>query len=718
MSDSPYIFGKVPALWKDGEAQSITFVVTEDCNLRCKYCYITHKNSKKKLNLNTAKQFIDMIFSEDILRQPAVILEFIGGEPLLEANLIDEIVDYFVLKAYEIGSDWYWNYMISICSNGVNYNDSSVQRLIQKHRYDLSLSITLDGTKIKHDLNRVFLDGSGSYNAIMKNVPLWLNDFLGATKVTFASKDLIYLKDSIISLWNHGIKEVSANVVFEDVWQEGDDLVFENQLKSLADYVLENKLYDKYYCTLFDDSIGGYYDEEDLYQTFCGAGKMIAVGPNGVIYPCIRFKDYSLNNHEERAVGNLTSGLDMERVRPFMLAAIKYQSDSECLNCEIAHGCGFCQGFNYDDSKTSTNFYRAKYICKMHKARVRANDYYFSKLFNIYSIEKEKVFLDKEEKITYILESNDYVSFCQHTHGEIQNESFNNLIPEALEYARQLFSIPVIVHSNNVFNAFTEERLIDYRIRHIIPFKFYENAVKANLKDCTYVFDTDDLNKSFRNISIKSCILNINVNEISILSEMIIKLFQITDKIKLNIINIDERFDKTLYEQQLLLLKNYLVRNRNKHINILSDLATLESHRGCKAGDRSFTISPEGYIYICPAFYDLDIGNSIGNINNLNLNFCDRHLFRLDYKPLCQNCDIYTCDKCCYLNKKSTGEVNVPPSYQCIKSHIEKRVALKLYKESQINHLIKPSEYDDPMNEWLIKHDLDKDGYYKVEDKK
>ena len=65
-----------------------------------------------------------------------------------------------------------------------------------------------------------------------------------------------------------------------------------------------------------------------------------------------------------------------------MLLMYKYQCDSECLNCPIAQGCEFCQGFNYDEAVTDTNFQRAKYICKMHKARVRANNYYFAKLYH------------------------------------------------------------------------------------------------------------------------------------------------------------------------------------------------------------------------------------------------------------------------------------------------------------------------------------------------
>ena len=93
-------------------------------------------------------------------------------------------------------------------------------------------------------MQRVFPDGSGSYDIIRKNVDLWLTQFDGSTKVTFASDDLPLLKESIIQLLNDGIKDISANVVFEDVWKEGDDQVFEEQLKQLADYIIDNDLYN------------------------------------------------------------------------------------------------------------------------------------------------------------------------------------------------------------------------------------------------------------------------------------------------------------------------------------------------------------------------------------------------------------------------------------------------------------------------------------------
>ena len=46
---------------------------------------------------------------------------------------------------------------------------------------------------------------------------------------------------------------------------------------------------------------------------------MIAIGPSGLLYPCLRYKDYSMNNKKEWLIGDISQGIDMERVRPFMV---------------------------------------------------------------------------------------------------------------------------------------------------------------------------------------------------------------------------------------------------------------------------------------------------------------------------------------------------------------------------------------------------------------
>ena len=93
-----YTVGSQVESWQGNMAQSLTFIVTADCNLRCKYCYITHKSNDKRMSFEVAQKFIDYILESPIKKQKAVILDFIGGEPLLEVELIDSICDSYKLQ--------------------------------------------------------------------------------------------------------------------------------------------------------------------------------------------------------------------------------------------------------------------------------------------------------------------------------------------------------------------------------------------------------------------------------------------------------------------------------------------------------------------------------------------------------------------------------------------------------------------------------------------
>ena len=85
--------------------------------------------------------------------------------------------------------------------------------------------------------------------------------------------------------------------------------------------------------------------------------------------------------------GDIENGIDYNKLRPFLSLDRCTQSTNECVDCEVAGGCAWCQGENYDAADTYTFFQRATAICKMHKARVRANNYYWNKLYR--KLEKE-----------------------------------------------------------------------------------------------------------------------------------------------------------------------------------------------------------------------------------------------------------------------------------------------------------------------------------------
>lgn len=382
--------------WQSGESKNITFIVTKDCQLACKYCYLVGKNTKERMSWEVAKQAIDYILThEDDFREESVVFDFIGGEPFIEIDLIDKICDYIKSELFRLNHHWFNSYRFSFSTNGINYHSEKVQSFIKKNIQHLSIGITIDGTQKKHDLNRIYkfrnnsdTEERGSYNDVVRNIPLWLKQFPeGGTKVTISSEDIPYIEESVLHLYELGIHEVNINCVFEDAWKEGDDILLERQLISLADSIIEKSLYKKYVCSFFSEHIGKPMDCKYQNQNWCGAGRMLAVDSAGNFYPCTRFAQYSLRDKKAWIIGNIHDGIDKNKIRGFLTLDRCTQSAQECIDCEVADGCAWCQGENYDAADTPTAFQRATAICKMHKARVRANNYYWNKLYRKLELE-------------------------------------------------------------------------------------------------------------------------------------------------------------------------------------------------------------------------------------------------------------------------------------------------------------------------------------------
>ena len=379
----------------------ITFIVTKDCQLACKYCYLVGKNQNGRMSIDTAKKAVDYILdNRNFFNEKNVFFEFIGGEPFLEIDMIDSLCDYIKTQMYLKKHPWFDNYMLEFTTNGINYDSEKVQNFIRKNKKHLEIAITIDGTKKKHDTNRIYKNtGRGSYDDVVRNISLWVKQFPEeATKVTLSSEDLPYICESILHLFHLGIHNVFMNCVFEDVWKDGDDDIFEEQLVKLADAMIDDELYVDYSCSVFDERIG--IPNVDN-KNWCGSGKMLAIDSAGDFHPCNRFVDFSLREKKPRIIGNVDEGIDPNKVRPFVLLDRETQSPEKCLKCEISKGCAWCQGENYDSAETDTIYQRSTAVCMMHKARVRANNYYWNKLYmHIQESGKERNIIDNPKQIS------------------------------------------------------------------------------------------------------------------------------------------------------------------------------------------------------------------------------------------------------------------------------------------------------------------------------
>ena len=98
---------------EDGKSKNITFQVTDACQLKCTYCY-QHCKSNHYMSFDVAKKYIDTFFEHDDGSIIAVVLDFIGGEPLLAVDLMDQIVEYWDLKCLTLNLRWLERTMISI----------------------------------------------------------------------------------------------------------------------------------------------------------------------------------------------------------------------------------------------------------------------------------------------------------------------------------------------------------------------------------------------------------------------------------------------------------------------------------------------------------------------------------------------------------------------------------------------------------------------------
>lgn len=382
-------------------ARNVTFQVTDDCNLRCTYCYQIHKGHHS-MPFDVAKRFIDMLLAAkddndneyvNSENSPGLIIEFIGGEPFLEIDLMDQITDYFISEMLRLQHPWATRYMISICSNGLLYFDERVQKYMQKHKNHLSFSITIDGNKELHDACRIQPNGKGSYDIAMAAVKDWMSkgNFMGS-KITVAPGNVMYVFDAVKDIIENDYDDININCVYEEGWTAEHALILYEQLKKLADYMLENNLVETHRVAMFEENFFKPKDPSDD-QNWCGGnGAMIAVDWKGDIYPCLRYMESSLGTEvPPLIIGNVYDGImtkqcEQDCVHCLRSITRRSQSTDECFYCPIAEGCSWCSAFNYQTFGTADK--RATYICIMHKARALANVYFWNKWYRQQGLEK------------------------------------------------------------------------------------------------------------------------------------------------------------------------------------------------------------------------------------------------------------------------------------------------------------------------------------------
>lgn len=303
-----------------------TIYLTTRCNFSCSYCYEDF-NDFIDLNEDKLIDILQFIFKYD--KSPKILIDFMGGEPLLKKELIYKALEYIAANYPEREVKYY---MTTNCS----MMDDSFIELMKNSVFTARLSF--DGCKEAHDLNRITKNGESYHDKILKNI-LKVRDrgIPYSIRMTITENTIPYIYNNIVFLHEHGLDSICMIPDVNMKFSEESLGEFKRQVELVADYYIQE--YDmerKFSVDQFDGKIFSMLCDYGNCFCMCDAGVgSFKILPDGNIYPC-----GFLTNDEKFIIGNIKDGIDVNCAKK--LANSLYNNhDKKCEECNIKD---FCHG--------------------------------------------------------------------------------------------------------------------------------------------------------------------------------------------------------------------------------------------------------------------------------------------------------------------------------------------------------------------------------------
>lgn len=359
------------------------------CNMNCSYCFAAQGDFGMKpglMSLEVAKQAVDFLIAHSGGRRHLEI-DFFGGEPLLAAGMLKDLVEYCRRLETLHGKE----FTFTLTTNALLLDDEVIDWVIANN---ISVIMSLDGRPKVHDQYRPLKDGAGSYAAIIPRIKAMVaaNPVSYYIRGTFTRQNLDFADDCrhILEL---GFSSLSLEpAVGPDngyAIQAADLPRVKQEYERLAELLLE------YYQS--GHKVHFYHFNLDMQQgpclakrlTGCGAGvEYLTVTPEGNLYPC-----HQLVGEEGFLLGNVFQDeLDSGIKQLFSTCQVH---DKECIRCWARYYCGGgCLAQAYLQNGDIKKPHRVS--CEMHRKRVEAA------IFLDYYRRRGKIYSKKQENYTEV----------------------------------------------------------------------------------------------------------------------------------------------------------------------------------------------------------------------------------------------------------------------------------------------------------------------------
>ena len=314
---------------------SLSLIITRMCNLCCPYCYargLYDASMKEVMNEGTARAAIDLFLRAS--HTPDCQVMFIGGEAMLSWDLITRLVKYGEEQAALLGKHIVWK----LSTNGTLFPSGSFQ-FLKNHRFELLIDI--DGPPEVHDRNRPFHNGRGSAAIVSSNYrrlrETGVSPISLRATVTPSFPQVPDIYATLLGMRPDEIRIIPQFFDFGSVgWSEETLDALLAGYEELAGDMLSRIIDETYRGIRLDPFTAFIYllCTREKKRRYCGiAGSIIAVTPDGRLYPC------SALIRDDTGLGNIRDGIDYSRLKDWR-DSCDLEKRPTCSTCWAWYLCG------------------------------------------------------------------------------------------------------------------------------------------------------------------------------------------------------------------------------------------------------------------------------------------------------------------------------------------------------------------------------------------
>lgn len=350
----------------ENNLKSIILQLTQNCNLRCKYCvysgsYSNRVHNNKRMDWNIAQRAIDFLLAHSSAN-PRITIGFYGGEPLLEFELIKKCVLYAenIFKGKEL--------LFNMTTNGTLLTE---EMILFFYKHGFHITISLDGPKSVQNTNRVLADNeTGSFEAVIDNLKM-IKNIAPQLCDSISFNSVIDLKNNVEEINEFFLSYEVVNDIFVRA-----SFINSNGKKSKSEFDKECYIVSQYetfktYLFYCSDIFKEYKPKlmnnimenlkKELYNrtiikpqgtaTISVSGQCLPglqrffVNADGDFFPCERVNEASA----DYCIGSIDQGFCIEKAAKILnVAELTSQECEKCWNVKL---CGQCVAMAEDNGK-------------------------------------------------------------------------------------------------------------------------------------------------------------------------------------------------------------------------------------------------------------------------------------------------------------------------------------------------------------------------------